>query len=183
MGEFENKRIVELVLYILGKGTLLTQYYVYKILYFAERKHLATWGRGILPREFLAWEKGPVPKKIYGGIKHHEHGDWPLDKLFKEAISRADKDMGDYLIPLREADLSYLSPSEIEAIDKSFEENVCLSVRQLIAKSHDCAWSKARESGDDTVMDSALIACAEGADEEMMAYISETESVKFALER
>lgn len=182
MNEYENQRIAELVLYILNKGECLTQYYLYKILYFAERKHLARWGRGIIPGEFHAWEKGPVPKKIYGGVKHLIDGTWPLDTAFRDAIGRADKDLGDYLIPYRRPNMDYISESEIEAIDESFQENIGLSVIQLKEKSHDSAWFKAWSKGHDEVMPSVDIAEAEGVTGDMLKYIAEMDAVRLALE-
>lgn len=183
MEEYENKVIGELILYILGKGTPLTQYYVYKILYFAERKHLAKWGVGILPGEFHAWECGPVPKKIYGGIKNFADGTRPIDFVLRQIIRRADKDLGDYLIPLRKPDMDYISESEVEAIDASYNENVNLSFKKLMEKSHDSAWAKAWAKGTDEVMSSVDIAKAEGVSEDMLDYIAETEAVRIALER
>lgn len=181
--DYNNQRIVELVLYVLNKGQGLTQYYLYKILYFAERKHLARWGHGILPGEFHAWEKGPVPKRIYGGIKNYSYGSWPLDVAFREVISRADKDMGDYLIPLRKPNMDYISQSETEVIDESFDENIGLTVPQLIEKSHDSAWRKSWAKGRDEVMPSVDIAEAEGIDNDMLEYIAEMEAVRYALEK
>lgn len=181
MNEFEIKRMTELVLYVLGKGEYITQYYLYKILYFAERKHLARWGRGIMPGEFHAWECGPVPKKIYGGVKHYADGIWPIDIALKSVLRRADKDMGDYLIPLRAADMDYISQSETEAIDESFAENIGLDVSSLMRKSHDTAWLKAWLQGRDTAIRSTDIARAEGADDSMIDYIAETEAVRIAL--
>lgn len=181
MEDYENKRIGELILYILSKSPL-TQYYVYKILYFAERKHLAKWGTGILPGEFHAWEWGPVPKKIYNSIDRLKDGTKPIDDVLRNLISRADKDLGDYLVPLREPDMDYISESEIEAIDASYAENANLSFFALRDKSHDTAWAKARGMGTDVVMPSVDIAQAEGVSEDMLEYIAENEALRMAFE-
>lgn len=182
MEEYKNQVIAELILYILSKGTPLTQYYVYKILYFAERKHLAKWGTGILPGEFHAWEWGPVPKRIYAGVKHLDDGTLPIDKALQQVISRADKDLGDYLIPLREPDMNYISASEIESIDESYAENVNLPFNVLKDKSHDSAWQKAWAKGHDQVMSSIDIARAEGVSQAMLDYIAHNETMRLALE-
>lgn len=182
MENFKNQIIAELILYILSKGTPLTQYYVYKILYFAERKHLAKWGVGILPGEFHAWEWGPVPKKIYTSVKHLKDGTRPIDKVLQGVISRADKDVGDYLIPLRKPDMDYISESEIEAIDASYAENVNLPFIALRDKSHDSAWEKAWANGNDEAMRSVDIAEAEGVSPGMLEYISENEAIRMSFE-
>lgn len=182
MIDFDNRRIVELVLYVLNKGQLLTQYQLYKILYFAEQKHLLKWGAPILPVEFRAWECGPVPKKIYDSLKHMADGKQPLDTLIHEAVERGDKDANDYLFPKRGADMDYISLSEKEAIDASYEENISLNFGQLMDKSHDLAWRKARAEGMNIPMQPENIAVAAGAHEDMVEYIRQQESVKAALE-
>lgn len=182
MIEFDNRRIVELILYVLNKGQLLTQYQLYKILYFAERKHLLKWGAPILPVEFRAWECGPVPKKIYDSLKHLGDGKYPLDEMIYEAVERGDKDANDYLFPKREADMDYISLSEKEALDSSYEENIRLNFGQLMNKSHDLAWQKARAGGMNVPMYTEDIAIAAGAHEDMVEYIRQQESIKDALE-
>ena len=48
MAKFEERMLVEMVLYILNKTGGTDFYHVFKILYFAEVKHLAKWGRSII---------------------------------------------------------------------------------------------------------------------------------------
>ena len=44
MDEFEMKKLAEVILYILHKTRTIDYYHLFKILYFAEREHLAKWG-------------------------------------------------------------------------------------------------------------------------------------------
>ena len=62
--------------------------------------------------------------------------------------------LGDYLIALRKPDMDFISQSEVEALDESYAENVGLTVGELMNKSHDSAWTKARAKGNDEVMPS-----------------------------
>ena len=64
MTDFNSKKLAELVLYILGKTGGVDFYHTFKILYFAEMKHLAKWGSGIVPDEFCALKYGPVPTNL-----------------------------------------------------------------------------------------------------------------------
>src|SRR5690554_1717133 len=41
----------------------------FKILYFANKEHLALYGRPIIEDEFCALPNGPVPSKIYDAVK------------------------------------------------------------------------------------------------------------------
>ena len=41
---FEQKTLIEVVLYVLQKTQGVDYYHLFKILYFADRKHIAEWG-------------------------------------------------------------------------------------------------------------------------------------------
>ena len=52
MDNYEQQKIVEVVLYILNKTGGIDFYHLFKILYFAERDHLAKWGDKIISDDF-----------------------------------------------------------------------------------------------------------------------------------
>ena len=140
MTNFDSKKLTELVLYILGKTGGIDFYHAFKILYFAEMKHLAKWGSGIVPDEFRALKYGPVPTHLYDAVKELNNPRMRLSEEMSEVIQFAGEDAPNVLLPKREADLKYLSKSEIEALDESIEENKVLTFKQLMQKSHDEAW-------------------------------------------
>lgn len=47
----------------------ITQYYIGKVFFFADREHLLDWGRPISGDRYVAMEHGPVPSAIYDLIK------------------------------------------------------------------------------------------------------------------
>ena len=47
----------------------ITQYYVGKVFFFADREHLLDWGRPISGDRYVAMEHGPVPSTIYDLLK------------------------------------------------------------------------------------------------------------------
>ena len=63
MTNYDSKKLTELVLFILGKTGGVDFYHTFKILYFAEMKHLAKWGNGIGPDEFCALTMTKLGKK------------------------------------------------------------------------------------------------------------------------
>jgi uncharacterized phage-associated protein len=71
--QFDEKKAIAAILYILKKvsdqGAKSDLHKLFKILYFAEREHLATWGRPITGDFFIAMQYGPVPSHIYDMIK------------------------------------------------------------------------------------------------------------------
>ena len=182
MTNFDSKKLTELVLYILGKTGGIDFYHTFKILYFAEMNHLAKWGSGIVPDEFCALKYGPVPTHLYDAVKELNAPHMELSVELSEVIQFAGEDAPNVLIPKRQADMKFLSKSEIEALDSSIEENKSLTFRQLMWKSHDKAWEEAdrRENGTN-VISPVSMAKVLNADEAMLAYIEEQIQIESAL--
>lgn len=182
MTDFESRKLTELVLYILCKTGGVDFYHAFKILYFAEMKHLAKWGTGIVPDEFCALKYGPVPTALYDAVKELNHPRMVLSEDLSDVIQFAGEDAPNVLLPKREANLKYLSKSEIEALDHSIEENKSLTFGQLMRKSHDQAWNEAysRVSGNNVISPVAMAKVLH-ADESMLEYIEEQLRIESAM--
>ena len=97
-------------------------------------------------------------------------------RMFDESIAFAGEDASNVLLAKREANLDYLSDSDISCLDESIKENSTLSFDELKNKSHDAAWEEAfrcHEQGGSDVIDTIAIARAAGANDEMISYIKE----------
>lgn len=182
MTNYDSKKVTELVLFILGKTGGIDFYHVFKILYFAEMKHLAKWGCGILPDEFCALKYGPVPTQLYHAVKEFDHPQTILSKELSEAIQFAGEDAPNVLLPIREANLKFISKSEIEALEQSIEENKSLTFGQLMSKSHDGAWEEAnrRANGTNVILPVSM-AKVLNADDTILEYIEEQMQIESAL--
>lgn len=181
MREFENTKLIELVSYILNKTGGLSRYHIFKILYFAEMKHLSKWGISFVPDSFHALQYGPVPTMLYDAVK--ELGN-PVSKLAVELATVAEmagEDAHDYILPSRSADLDYISKSEQEALDESVDENAHLSFNELKIKSHDFAWREAYQNGKTKAISPVSMAMASGASPEVIEYIREQIELEDAL--
>ena len=182
MTNYDSKKLTELVLFILGKTGGVDFYHAFKILYFAEMKHLAKWGSGIVPDEFCALKYGPVPTQLYDAVKELNHPRMILSEELSEVIQFAGEDAPNVLLPKREANLKYLSKSEIEALEQSIEENESLTFGQLMRKSHDEAWEEAnRRTNGTNVIPPASMARVLNADDAMLEYIEEQMQIESAL--
>lgn len=182
MTNYDSKKITELVLFILGKTGGVDFYHAFKILYFAEMKHLAKWGSGIVPDEFCALKYGPVPTQLYDAVKELNHPRMILSEELSEVIQFAGEDAPNVLLPKREANLKYLSKSEIEALEQSIEENESLTFGQLMRKSHDEAWEEAnRRTNGTNVISPVSMARVLNADDAMLEYIEEQMQIESAL--
>lgn len=182
MTNYDRKKLTELVLYILDKTGGVDFYHAFKILYFAEMKHLAKWGSGIVPDEFCALKYGPVPTQLYDAVKELNHPHMTLSKELSEVVQVAGEDAPNILLSKRQADLKFLSKSEIEALDQSIEENKSLTFGQLMRKSHDTAWDEAnRRTNGTNVISPVSMAKVLNADETMLEYIREQMQIESTL--
>lgn len=164
--EYKKKKISEVILYILSQTGGVDQYHLFKILYFAEMKHIAKWGSRFVDDDFYALQYGPVPTKLYDEIKRLK------TSYLSDSIKNADDDASNTLIANRDCDEMYISKSEREALDESIRENAHLTFQQLVVKSHGHAWMEAKDKRPNKI---SIISMAEEmeADESMLEYISE----------
>lgn len=182
MTNYDSKKLTELVLFILGKTGGVDFYHAFKILYFAEMKHLAKWGSGIVPDEFCALKYGPVPTQLYDAVKELDRPRMTLSEELSEVIQFAGEDAPNVLLPKREANLKFLSKSEIEALEQSIEENKSLTFGQLMRKSHDEAWDEANRRVNGTNIISPIsMAKVLHADNAMLEYIEEQMQISSVL--
>ncbi len=155
---------------------------LFKILYFAQRSHLAKYGKVIVDDSFRALKHGPVPTYTYKGLQIAEGknllGDF--DDFLKN-IEVKDKKVYASINP----DLDYISGAEKRSLDASIEKYKDIDPYDLSVLSHDSAWQEAIERMRDdpqknfmTIID---IARAGDASKEMVDYIREKQILKNAL--
>ncbi len=182
MTEYDRRKIIETLLYILRKTGGVDYYHVFKILYFAEMKHLAKWGTRIMSDEFCALPYGPVPTHLYDAVKRLGNPHMQLAEDLAGVVRFAGDDAPNVLLPKRDYDEAYLSKSEIDALDASIEENANLTFVQLMRKSHDAAWCEADKRINGTnIISPVAMAKVMHADEAMLEYIQEQLEIDSAL--
>ncbi len=182
MTDFDSKKLTELVLYILCKTGGVDFYHAFKILYFAEMKHLAKWGSGIVPDEFCALKYGPVPTHLYDAVKELPNPQMRLSEDLAEVVQFAGEDAPNVLLPKREANMNFLSKSEVDALNEAIAENESLTFGQLRRKSHDAAWDEAHRRVNGTnVISPVAMAKVMNADEAILEYIEEQLEIDSAL--
>ena len=129
---YDQKKGLEVLLYVSQRYPNL--YRAMKVLFYADKKHLTRYGRLISGDRYVAMPKGPVPSGAYDIVKM-ARGDScsrPDDLVLSSLAVH-----GNYLKPLREPDLDYLSLSERECLDEAIRDIKPLSSEQLIQMSHD----------------------------------------------
>jgi hypothetical protein len=143
---FDAEKAIQAILYIAKRlGVKADIYKVLKVIYFADREHLAEWGRFMFGESYLALNYGPVPGGAYNIIRF-VRDDIPCcseHTLAKDAF-RVD---GNLIVPFADAQADAFSPSERECLDRQIRACRNLTFNQLKERSHDLAYQRADENG------------------------------------
>ncbi|MEA3348861.1 MAG: Panacea domain-containing protein [Pseudomonadota bacterium] len=167
--KFDQEKAIAVVLYvankILEKEKPAGLHKIFKIVYFADQKHLARWGRPVSTDFFVAMKHGPVPSVIYDILKSVQGDSFFVNQ---DKFSEYFEVKGHTVIPKQKPDMDFLSETDITYLDESIEENAHLGFGALQDKSHDQAWEKTFKNDR---IPFKCIAQEGGASSEMLSYI------------
>ena len=156
---FNKCKAIAAVLFVIQQlGGKVSKHKLAKILYFADRKHLAQYMRSIFGDDYRAMKYSPVPSKVYDGVQ----GD------FSDVLEVRGKNIFSSTLP----DLDVLSQSDVDCLLSSIRENKDLTFDEFVDKSHQDAYHKAK-GGIISVLDMAR---EEGANDDTIAYIKDVMS-------
>ena len=167
--KFDPQKAINQVLYVAQSlkesGVEVGLHKLFKVLYFADQKHMAQYGRPISGDHYVAMNYGPVPSNTYDILKSVRGDSYLIDGgQFADFFN-----VSKYLVdPKKAPDMDFLSESEIECLDLALQENKCLSFLDLTNKSHDPAYMKAAK---DDKISFREMAKAAGASQEMLVYM------------
>lgn len=170
---FDFDRSLNAVLYVANRITRRDIHKIFKILYFADMSHLFKYGRAITGDRYIAMKYGPVPSSIYDMVKI-VRGDsiYVMDEL--KAFFSIDNSV---LSPLRDADLSFLSPTDISELNTSIEKYKDVDFSEMTQLSHGAAWQKTWDGPSHEIsMEDILREC--GADEDYINFIIDETSAQ-----
>lgn len=140
---------------------------VFKIMYFADQKHLVRYGTSVSTDTYIAMGNGPVPSMTYDILKALRGEGLLSDKKadFEPYFELENR----YIVSAKiNPDLDNLSETELKVLDEAISENEGLDFNKLTKKSHDAAWNSALRDGEINTLD---IAKSGGADKDMLQYI------------
>jgi len=164
---FDRRKGLEALLYVASRLQPDPSFHrVSRILYFADKYHLAHYGALIWGDDYVAMKHGPVPSGIYDILKA-VRGNGDFSKA-KEAAKAFIVESGKLVRLLRDPNFDELSHSDREALAYAVDEYGKLSVGELTKLSHDSAWDAADEN---EFMDIAEIARATPNSEQLVAYV------------
>lgn len=142
--KFDPEKAVETVLYIANRVNDSGFHRISKILYFADRDHLAKYGRFICGDSYVAMKHGPVPSGTYDILKH-VRGDGLLCPV-PHATESFSVEEGKKIVAFKDANPDALSQSEIECLDAAITKYGKMPFKKLTSLSHDKAWDSADEN-------------------------------------
>lgn len=125
----------------------ITQYYVGKLLYFADKEHLLDYGRPITGDRYVAMEHGPVPSAVRDILKADAAVPDECIQAFDDRIETAHVQNRIYLTSKKTADFKLLSGSEQEYLRDAVHKYGNRTFGELKALSHDDAWQEAWDNG------------------------------------
>lgn len=130
--EFNRTKAIETVLYLAPQISDSHIYDICKLLYYADKTCLEKYGRFIFGESYAAMKRGATPSNAYDLLK--EIARKPTDQLCVEDNN---------VIPLRDANLDYLSESDIECLDQVITIYGKMPSCRRGGDAHDVAWDKA----------------------------------------
>ena len=142
--QFDKVKTLNALLYVANRVQRKDFHKIFKIIYFADRQHLADWGRPITGDTYIAMEAGPVPSRLYDMMKIVRGDSYMPDSEGLGKYFQIDNWM--YVNPLVDADPNKLSSNELKVLDACIAKYSSLSYDEIKEKSHDVAWrSTARD--------------------------------------
>lgn len=176
-------KIKAVILYIMQSFPEGVDYIkLFKILYFAQRDHLARYGKVIVDESFHALKHGPVPSYTYKGLQIAEGKSLAGDfDEFLNGIEVRDQIVHATVPP----EMDYISGADRRSLDASIQLYKDKDPYDLSDLSHDSAWMEARMRVQDDPQKNYLtlidMARAGNASEPMVDYIREKQILKNAL--
>ena len=174
--QFDRIKALNALLYVANRIQRKDFHKIFKIIYFADRQHLADWGKPITGDTYIAMEAGPVPSRMYDMMKIVRGDSYHPDMEGLGKFFQVENWM--YVRPLADADLNKLSRNEQEALDDSIRKYAQLSYDEIKEKSHDVAW---RSTARDFSIKWEDIAREAGLDSEELECINEYSTLESAL--
>lgn len=137
------QKAVEGVHYLTSIHPGITPYYIAKIFFYADKEHLADWGRSICGDFYVAMENGPVPSNIYNLVKREAFIDDDVIAEFDTRIRKEDR----HLFSATEFNRVLLSKSDMEYLKKAesvYGHMTYGALRDLVHRER--AWREAWEA-------------------------------------
>lgn len=171
--QLEISKFLAPSLYVLQKTGRLSKHHLSKVLYVADKQHIAKFGRTLTGEIYIAMENGPVPSRLYDFIKivqGNSDGAY-LAKYAKYLPEFLGFRSPFFVVAKQQPNFDFLSQSAIEALDYGIQTVGAMSFGQRTNFTHDAAWKSTHLNQKIPLIQ---IAKAAGANDAMIEYIKAT---------
>lgn len=135
--DLDWQKCIEGIDYVASLQPGITQYYIGKIFYFADKEHFLDWGRPISGDKYIAMEHGPVPSTIYDLLKEDSgEPDEILDRLTKRVEIKSEGNRR-RVYSRGGNEFPHLSGTDQEYLTNATKQYARMSFGKLKALAHD----------------------------------------------
>jgi uncharacterized phage-associated protein len=175
--QFNERKTINAVLYIVERIERKDFHKIFKILYFSDRELFADYGRTISGDHYIAMNAGPVPSNLYDIFKSvRGDGFFKDDGRFSQYFDVVDKN---FIVSKQQANLNTLSKKDIEYLNNSITKYANMSYGAIKDMSHDYAWENTVK--DDT-MSFENILLERGENDEYINMLKDRGNTKSSIE-
>lgn len=144
-----RNKAVQAVDYVAQRWPGVTQYYVCKIIYFADKAHCLDWGRTITGDRYVAMDHGPVPSRVYEMLKPASCEEDDVLEAIAQRLTWNVRGNRIHLFSNGMNAFPALAQSEIDHLDAAIALCRGMSFSALREFSHrELAWRRASESAE-----------------------------------
>jgi uncharacterized phage-associated protein len=143
----DRHKAVEAIDYVAREWPGVTQYYLCKIMYFADKEHCLDWGRTITGDRYVAMDHGPVPSRVYEMLKPASGEEDEILDLLDGRVAFELEGNKIHVWSKNTFEFKALAPSDRECLGKAVKFCRPLSFGRLEAVAHqELAWKNAAEA-------------------------------------
>lgn len=173
--DFDAEKFVHTASYLVQHCPDVTKMKLFKLLYFADKTHLLTYGRPIIGDRYIKMDHGPVPSRAYNLIKHDDLAKPEDQELFDDYLLVK----GNNIEIIAAPNLGHLSETDLEILNGVVRDYGQLTAGQLSKISHrEIAWETAELNSD---MDYRLLFAKQPGTEAIEKLVQEDQELKDAL--
>jgi hypothetical protein len=127
-------KALEVILWLADRKKGIDVYHIVKAAFYADKFHIAKYGRPVVGDVYRAAWSGPLPQIIYGLLRHE-----PIEilALGTNGVLPFKVESGSFRVyPDRTANAKRLSTSDVEALQYGLAETADASFEELYQKTH-----------------------------------------------
>jgi uncharacterized phage-associated protein len=174
--DFDVRKFVNAAAYLVERCPDITKMKLSKLLYFADKEHLLSYGRTVVGDRYIKMEFGPVPSCGYNLMKHDDLVSVEDQTLFDHHLNVCGNDITLKSPP----SLQHLSETDREALDAAILKYGSLTTAQLSKISHrEPAWKNAEMNGE---MDYRLFFAGVESSQDIQGLVEEDQALRDALD-